>query len=283
MTKPKIAVLGLGIMGHGIADNFIKNGYEVTLWNRSKNKAEDLIENGATFTESIKDAVQSADMIFEVTANDQSANSIWLDAGGIIENANPSQYLITCATLSVDFTKQLNDICISEGLTFFDMPMTGGSIGAQTGQLTLLVGGDQEKLNIIEPDLKAIAKDVKYFGPTGSGMKYKLILNAVQAVHITMFGEALRLAEAAGLDKKVVGDALVDRPGGISTTIARDSFIAEPENVSFSVAWIAIDLDYAVTMVEDVETPYLDVVLDKYVTAVKQGLGDCDWTVLNKS
>lgn len=110
-----------------------------------------------------------------------------------------------------------------------------------------------------------------------------MILNAVQAVHITMFGEALHLAEAAGLDKKIVGDALVDRPGGISTTIARDSFISEPENVSFSVAWIAKDLDYAATMGEGVETPYLDVAIDKYTTAVEQGLGEYDWTVLNKS
>lgn len=269
-------------MGHGIADNFLKNGYETTLWNRSADKAKGLISKGANFASSIKDAIKDADLIFEVTANDESSSAIWFGEEGILQNAKPSQIVITCATLSLEYTQKLATESSARSLTFFDMPLTGGSIGAQTGQLTLLVGGDRLKLNEFEDDLKAIAKDIKYFGVPTSGMKYKLILNSVQAVHITMFGEAMKMAKSAGLDTKLVGDTLVERPGGISTIIARDSFQEEPKEVSFSVEWIAKDLAYAAEMSKETKLVLLENALKTYSKANSDGLGKADWTIVNK-
>lgn len=141
------------------------------------------------------------------------------------------------------------------------------------------MGGDKSKLTAIEPVLQAIAKDIKHFGPVGSGMKYKLILHAV---HLAMFGEAMRLAIASGLDPHTVGDALVERPGGVSTTIARDSFQNEPMNVSFSVDWIAKDLGYVTKINTDIETQLLDCVQKTFLSASENGLGKADWTVVNK-
>ena len=131
-----IAVLGLGIMGHGIADNFLKHGYEVTVWNRSPEKADDLVVRGAIVAVSVADAVAVADLVFEVTANDESSRELWLGADGIISHANAGQTLITCATLSVEGVDGLAVACAEKGLTFFDMPMTGGRQGAlaQGGQ-----------------------------------------------------------------------------------------------------------------------------------------------------
>lgn len=166
----KIVVIGLGIMGHGIADNFLKNSYEVTVWNRSSEKADDLVKQGAHLASSIKEAVQNADIVFEVTANDQSSQEIWKD---ILQVAKSEQYLITCATLSVQWTDELAKKCGDASLTFFDMPMTGGRVAAESGQLTLLVGGNKGKLNEIKDELNAIAKDVKLFGDVGAGMRYK--------------------------------------------------------------------------------------------------------------
>lgn len=282
MAKNKIAVIGLGIMGHGIADNFLKNGFEVIVWNRSQDKCSDLVTKGAKLANSIAEAAKSADLVFEVTANDESSYAIWFEDDGVLANAKPSQTLITCATLSIAYTQKVADECAAKGLNFFDMPLTGGRIGAETGQLTLLAGGNEKKLGEIEVDLKAIAKDIKYFGEATSGMKYKLILNSVQAVHLSMFGEAMRMAELAGLDKNLVGDTLVERPGGISTIIARDSFQNEPEEVSFSVEWIAKDLVYAAEMAAEIDLPLLSDALETFVDANKNGLGKNDWTIVNK-
>ena len=84
----KIAVVGLGIMGHGIADNFLKNGYELTVWNRSPEKAQDLVGRGARLATTVAEAVESADIVFEVTANDESSRGLWLGENGIIAHAN---------------------------------------------------------------------------------------------------------------------------------------------------------------------------------------------------
>lgn len=278
----RIAVIGLGIMGHGIADNFLKQGYSVTVWNRTASKAEDLVEKGATLAQSVTQAVKGADMIFEVTANDQSSKDIWLSDDGILATATAKQILITCATLSVVWTDQLAEKCAHAGLTFFDMPMTGGRVAAESGQLTLLVGGEQNKLGAIADVLQAIAKDVKYFGKAGSGMRYKLILNTLQAIHIAGLGEAMRMASAAGLDEERVGSALVERPGGVITTIGWEAFQQDPNPISFSVEWINKDLGYAAEMAETVNHPLLDEAKKLYEKAIEQGYSQADWTKINK-
>jgi 3-hydroxyisobutyrate dehydrogenase-like beta-hydroxyacid dehydrogenase len=165
---------------------------------------------------------------------------------------------------------------------FFDMPMTGSRIGAETGQLTLFVGGDEDELNKIRPDLKAIAKDVKYFGKAGSGTKYKLVLNTLQAIHIVGFGEAMRLAKSVGLDERLTAETLNERPGGVITGIAKDSYFKKPENVTFSVDWITKDLDYATKMVKSGSYPLLEDVLAEFIK-IQKNHGEEDWTEVNRS
>src|ERR1035441_6298264 len=277
-----VAVIGLGIMGHSIAYNFLDKGYKVTVWNRSAGKANDLVSKGAILAASVAQAVNYADLVFEVTANDQSSEQMWLGEHGIIAHAKPGQYLISCATLSSVWTDQLAAHCLKAGLEFFDMPMTGGRVAAESGQLTLLVGGSQDRLKEITPDLEAIAKDVKYFGKAGSGMRYKLILNTLQAIHIAGLGEALRMADAAGLDKELVGNALIERPGGVVTNIGWEAYKKSPDPITFSVEWIAKDLGYASDMAKTLQHPLLDEALRLYKQAIEQGLSQSDWTEINK-
>jgi len=270
--------LGLWVTASPIT--FLKNGYEVIVWNRSTDKADNLIRQGARMASSVKEAVQEADIVFEVTANDQSSKDIWND--GILQIAKQEQYLITCATLSVQWTDELVKKCEDAKLTFFDMPMTGGRVAAESGQLTLLVGGNKEKLGEIEEELKAIAKDVKLFGETGAGMRYKLILNTLQAIHIAGLGEALRMADVAGLDKDLVGEALVERPGGVITNIGWQSYKRDPNPITFSVEWIAKDLGYAAEMAKSINHPLLDEALEQYKQAIEKGFAQADWTKIEK-
>ncbi|MET0779441.1 MAG: NAD(P)-dependent oxidoreductase [Candidatus Saccharimonadales bacterium] len=277
-----VAVLGLGIMGHGIADNFLKGGYSVVVWNRTPEKAKDLVQKGAKLAGSVSEAVQDADIIFEVTANDESSKSVWLGEGGIIENAKPEQYLVSCATISAAWADELAAQCTEKGLTFFDIPMTGGRVAAESGQLTLLAGGSKEKLDEITADLQAIAKEVKYFGKVGSGMRYKLILNGLQAIHIAGLGEALRIAKEAGLDLKLVGDALAERPGGVITNITWNSYQKEPEQTTFSVEWTDKDLGYAAQLAGTTAHPLITEVKKQYDSAIEQGYAQADWTKINR-
>lgn len=200
-----VAVIGLGIMGHAMADHFLRGGHRVTVWNRTAAKADDLVAAGAQLATSPAGAAAAADVSFEVTADDGSSRDAWLGGEGILAGARPGSVLVTSATLSPGWVAELAQACTDAGHPFLDMPLTGGRAGAEAGQLVMLAGGDADTLAELGPTLAAVARDVKHFGPVGAGTRFKLILNAVQAVHLGAFGEAMALAEATGLDPAAVG------------------------------------------------------------------------------
>jgi 3-hydroxyisobutyrate dehydrogenase-like beta-hydroxyacid dehydrogenase len=279
----KIGVVGTGIMGSGIAVNYLKAGYDVFIWNRSPEKTTSLQQAGAILAKSPKELTEQSDIVFEVTAKDESSQGVWQGSNGILAGAGKDKVLVASATLSVDWTVQLSKLCAEQDLTFFDMPLTGGRIAAEGGTLSLLVGGDAAKLETLKPDLEAISSKVFYFGPAGSGMKYKLILNGLQAAHVAAFGEAMRLAEAEGLAAAQVGPALCDRPGGAVTNLAWAAYQQDRIPLTFSVDWITKDLEYARQMGAKVDLPILDDVLAVYQKTRDAGHGDEDWAVINKN
>lgn len=277
-----IAVIGTGIMGSGIAMNFLINGYKVFVWNRNKEKIKPLIQKGAIEAASPLEAASKADIIFEVTANDESSKNVWLSPAGIFAGAKKGSILITSATLSVSWIDELGKIAKDNGFTFFDMPLTGSRAGAETGTLVLLVGGNSEELEKLKPDLKAISQQIMYFGKVGSGMRYKLILNMLQAIHWAGLSEALKVAERCGLDLKVVGDALSERPGGTATNLAWKGYQNPPEKTNFSVQWITKDLEYTRELADGLGLPLLEDTLNKFKNALTKGMGEKDWTLVLK-
>lgn len=284
MTKPSrtIAVVGTGIMGAGIATNFLKNGYKVYVWNRSKDKLEPLVKLGATEVKTPKEAAEKSDILFEVTASDKSSKSVWLGKNGIIKGADRNKVLIVCGTLSVKWVEKLASICVKNNLTFLDMPMTGSRKGAESGELVFLVGGDKKVLDNLRKDLKAISETVYYFGKVGNGMRFKLILNMLQAIHMIGLGETLVLAKNIGLNLDDVGNTLIDRPGGAPTNSGWRGYQKQPDQVNFAVKWITKDLKYAKKLAKGLQTPLLDKALAKYNKAIQANLGEKDWTIVNK-
>lgn len=279
----KIGIVGLGIMGHGMALNFAKNGYELYVWNRHANKADQLVAGGAKLCQTPEEVAEQAEMIFEVTANDESSRQVWTADDGILAGASANSVLVASSTLSAEWTDELASLCAERGLTFFDMPLTGGRVAAESGNLTMLAGGDEARLEELKPTLDAIAGKVFYFGPAGHGTRYKLLLNTLQAIHLVGYGEVIRIAAGAGMDIDKVSAALEDRPGGAITKIARASYHHQPDPITFSVEWITKDLGYAKKLADALETPLLDDALAKYRAAMDAGKDQADWTSVNES
>ncbi len=279
----KIAIIGTGIMGSGIAANYLQHGYEVAVWNRSAARTAALQQAGAVRADSPRTATQQADIVFEVTANDESSQAVWQGKDGILAGANNTKTLIASATLSASWTIRLSALCADKGFNFFDMPLTGGRVATENGTLTLLAGGDKQQLELLKPDLEAVSAKVFYFGPAGSGMKYKLILNGLQAAHLAAFGESMKLAISQGLDPAAVGPALCDRPGGAVTNLAWEAYQKADPPLTFSVDWITKDLEYARQMAGQVDLPVLDDVLAIYQQARDAGRGDQDWASIIKT
>lgn len=267
-------------MGYGMANNFLQNDYEVYVWNRHADRAKGL--DGVTACKTPKEVAEKADMIFEVTANDESSKQMWTGKDGILAGATTDKALIASATLSAKWTDELAKLCKESALTFFDMPLTGGRVAAESGKLILLMGGDKAELEELKPALEAIAAKAFFFGPAGHGMRYKLLLNMLQAIHMVGFGEVMKIAEASGMDLGRVAQGLADRPGGAITAIAKDSYHNQPDPITFSVEWITKDLRYAKELADDMDTPLLEDVLKKYRNALDDGKGRTDWTNINE-
>lgn len=278
----KIGIVGLGIMGRGITHNFLKHNYPLYVWNRTKKVAEEFKEKGAVICESPKEVAQKADIVFEITSNDKSSKEVWTGANGILAGATSRSILVASATLSIQWISKLTGICKKKNVTFMDIALTGGRVGAETGNLTLLCGGQEKILEEIKPILNAISKKIYHFGNEGSGMKYKLILNFLQALHIIGFGQAMKLAKAQDMDLIKVAEALSDRPGGTLTQIAKRAYFETPPLLTFSVENITKDLTYAHRFAKGLDLRLLNETLKIYKKGIKKNLAKQDWTAVNK-
>jgi 3-hydroxyisobutyrate dehydrogenase-like beta-hydroxyacid dehydrogenase len=282
-----IAIIGTGIMGSGMAANYLKKGYPVVVWNRSPDKLDPLLALGARRDITPRQAAAEADIIFEITADDESSRAVWLgDDGilaGIVASKASEKFLIASGTFSVNWIDELAGLCVSRKLTFLDIPVTGGRSGAEGGTLTLLAGGYEEALNRLKPDLAPISEKMFRFGPPGSGARFKLLLNFLYAVHLSAFGEAMKIARQAGLDEKSVGEFFVkERPGGTTTKLAWDMYGKQPDPINFSMQWMEKDLRYGNELAGGLDVKLLNATLAKFKKALDEGRGDEDWTTINK-
>ncbi|MCX6780016.1 MAG: NAD(P)-dependent oxidoreductase [Candidatus Magasanikbacteria bacterium] len=273
-----IAIIGCGIMGSGMAKNFLANDFKVYIWNRTKENTLSLLEKGAVWCDTPAQAVQNADIIFEVTANDESSREVWTGQNGILQTIDPAKIYIASATLSATWIDELIAQCTENNLRFCDVALTGGRVATETGQLTLLAGGDKDTIEELKNTFQAVSKKLFYFGKAGSGMRYKLILNMLQAIHIGGLGEALAIAKSQGMDMNAVGEALCDRPGGATTALAWEGYKTQAEKLNFAVNLITKDLNYAKALAQDLENPLLDDTLAKYKKAIADDKGKLDWT-----
>jgi 3-hydroxyisobutyrate dehydrogenase-like beta-hydroxyacid dehydrogenase len=280
--KQKIGIVGLGIMGRGMAANFLKHGYPLFVWNRTESVAQKFVREGASVCRSPKEVAQMADIVFEVTADDRSSRSVWMGKKGIVAGAHKGSTLIASATLSAGWTDQLSQVCQERKCAFADMALTGGRVGAETGALILLCGGQKKTIDRLRPTLSAIAKVVHHFGPAGHGMRYKLILNFLQAVHMIGFGQAMKIAKSCHMDLNKVSEALADKPGGAVTNIARKAYFKERIPITFYIELITKDLGYAKQLARHLDINLLNKVSAVYKKAKQQGRAQKDWASIVK-
>lgn len=278
----KIGIIGLGIMGHGMAVNFLKNGYELAVWNRTPSKANALVAEGAKLLSTPGEVTAFADIIFDVVSDDEASRGIWFGADGILQSAHPEKTLITSATLSLDYTEELIKATRERQLRFLDMPLTGSRAGAETGNLKLLVGGDTGVLDSIRPELAAISQKIYYFGKAGNGMRFKLILNMLMAIHSIAAAQAAALSVSTGLDPKTVKDAIMDgmAPASPFTGLLFDTLEKPQEQTRFAIGMLEKDLRYGLKMAEKYGFDF-DLFKDaqkSFAEAKNKGLSEQDWS-----
>jgi 3-hydroxyisobutyrate dehydrogenase len=248
----QIAFIGLGRMGHGMAGRYLENGFAVAVWNRSKAKADDLIARGARWAPSPADAADGADAIVTMVADDEASREVWLGKAGAAANAKPGTLAIECSTVSyrhaLDLARELRE----RGLTYIDSPVTGLPDAAASGKLTLLVGAEPADLERARPYLAPLSATIRHFGPVGAGTVYKLINNLMGAIQIAGIAEGLAIAEQAGLDMKLVLEAIETGVAASPQVLRHSKRMAARDfsGATFTAALRHKDAAYAVALAE---------------------------------
>jgi 3-hydroxyisobutyrate dehydrogenase len=275
----KIAVLGLGIMGAGMARQLVAKGFEVAVWNRDSSKAVPFGAIGATVAVTPAEAARNADLVLAMLSNDEASRAVWLDAGGALAAMRVDTIAIESSTLTVDWIRELATAAQARGVGFLDAPVTGSKAQAEGGALSFLVGGPVELLERARPALAAMSGSIVHLGPSGSGATMKLINNFLCGVQVASLAEAIAMAERSGLDARQAAAVLsAGSPGSPLVKMVAQRMLDRAYTPNFFVPLMAKDLSYARQAFArlGIELASATVARERFVAAERAGFGDQD-------
>ena len=243
---PRVAVLGLGIMGSGMARRLLKNDFPLTVYNRSRDKAAPLAAEGAQVAATPRDAAANAEILVSMVSDDAVSRSLWLGDGGALAAAPKGALLIECSTLTVTWVRELASAAAARGGELLDAPVTGTRSHANSGELNFLVGGSAAALERARPVFSAMGKSILHVGPAGSGALLKLINNFLCGVQAVSLAEAIALIEKSGLDRTRALELLTNgTPGSPLFKALAPRMSARDYTPNFFLPLMIKDLTYA--------------------------------------
>jgi 3-hydroxyisobutyrate dehydrogenase len=274
----RVAMLGLGRMGCGIAQRVLAAGHELCVYNRSRDKARALLQGGARLADTPREAAEAADAIIAMVADDEASRAVWLGPEGALSGASRSgAFAVECSTLSRGWVKELSAAAGGRKLRYLDAPVTGLPEAAAAGTLTLLVGAAVEDLEAARHLLAAFCQRILHFGPIGAGTVYKLIINMIGAVQIASAAEGMALAERAGLDLRRVAEAVADSQAASPQVVRNTQRMALGETdrqIIFTPALRLKDVQYALQLARELGmgSPFGALAAESFRAACELGL-----------
>jgi 3-hydroxyisobutyrate dehydrogenase-like beta-hydroxyacid dehydrogenase len=197
----RLGFIGIGNMGSRIARRLLEHGYEVMVYNRSREAAEALVKYGATVADSIAELASKADVILSSLTNDDAVKNVYADPQGVFAYVRRGSAIIEMSTVLPTTSRELYDLSREAGVKFLDSPVSGSTPAAEDGKLTLFCGGDEELFQAAEPIFSSIASQYFYLGGSGSGTAMKLVANTLLGVGMQAIAESVALGQKEGLDR----------------------------------------------------------------------------------
>lgn len=288
-TQPTIAFIGLGVMGGPMAGHLARAGFAVTAYNRSPERASRWRAAWAaeglavTFAATPAEAARGADAVLTCVGNDEDLADILLAQGGVLNAMAPGALLIDHTTVSADMARRLAAECAARGLGAVDAPVSGGEAGAVNGQLAIMCGGSGEDIARATPIMQPYAKAITHVGPAGAGQTAKMANQMCIAGVLAGLAEAIRLAEAAGLDLAKTYEAI---SGGAAQSWQMNNrwatMTAGEFDFGFAIDWMRKDLGYALAEARrlGLSAPVTALVDQFYADVQAQGGGRKDTSAL---
>ncbi len=207
-TPLSIAFIGTGVMGRSMAGHLLRAGHPVHVYNRTRSKADALVEAGAHWHDSAGAAAAAADVVISMLGFPKDVEENYLAAGGIVESAKPGALLIDMTTSSPLLAKRIAEAAAKRSLSSLDAPVSGGDIGAREARLVIMVGGESAAFDRAKPLFELMGKNIALHGAAGAGQYCKMANQIAVAVGMVAWCEALAYAQKAGLDPAAVHQSI---------------------------------------------------------------------------
>lgn len=268
----KVTILGLGAMGARMAKNFLDRGYQVSVWNRSSVKADELVALGASSFSTPQEAASQSDIVIAMLTNDEASKGVWLDKdSGAIHGLNKGAVVIECSTLSLGWCLELAASLKAKDIAFLDAPVVGSRPQVEAAQLIHLVGGDIQTFETAQEVLTVNAAKVYHIGKTGAGISFKLAVNGLFGMQVAALGEMLGMLNTLGVSNKVAVELLNELPTtspalkGVGMLIAAKEFAP-----LFPISLVEKDFKYLEHLSA---SPLVKVTREVYQKAMSKGYG----------
>jgi 3-hydroxyisobutyrate dehydrogenase-like beta-hydroxyacid dehydrogenase len=223
----KIGFAGLGDMGSLMVPRLMEAGYEVTGWNRTKAKAEDLIKVGMRWADSPAEAAKGADIMFSIVTDGAAVRDVALGERGVIATLGPDAVFVDMSTIDPDASRAIAAEFAAKGLKMLDAPVSGSPVTVKAGQASVMVGGDEAAFEKAKPAMLAIGPKVTRIGSNGHACQMKIAVNLLLMVEVIAFGEAVALAEKGGVAREAAVDAILKSVAASPVLGYRGPFVLE--------------------------------------------------------
>lgn len=204
--KPTVGFIGLGLMGNPMARNLLKAGFPLIVWNRTPARAESLVQAGAKLAATPRELAAQVDFLSTIVSDPPAVEKVLWGADGALGGLRSGTVLIDSSTISPDLARRTAAACREKGVGYLDAPVTGGTWGAEKGELVFMIGGQAETLEKARPVFEAMGKKLFHLGPNGAGQIVKLAMNLILALEVEALAEALALVTHSG----VQGERLIE-------------------------------------------------------------------------
>ncbi|MGN1401900.1 MAG: NAD(P)-dependent oxidoreductase [Bacillus sp. (in: firmicutes)] len=280
-----IGFIGTGVMGSSMASNLMKNGFRLAVYSRTKEKADNLLKEGAEWADSPKALAEKADVIISIVGYPHDVENIYLGEDGVIANGREGAYLIDMTTSRPSLAKKIYIAAKEKGMKALDAPVSGGDIGAKSGNLAIMVGGDEEDYQAVCPLFEAMGKNIVYQGPAGAGQHTKMCNQIVIASNMIGVTEAIVYAEKAGLQpERVLESISTGAAASWSLSNLAPRILNEDYSPGFFVKHFIKDMQIALEEAKemDLQFPGLELSKSMYEEIEKKGEGDSGTQALRK-
>jgi len=274
--KSRIGWIGTGVMGRWMCHHAVSKGFKATVYNRTRDKAQPLIDLGAAFADSPKAVAERSDVVFAIVGFPKDVREVFLGANGALAGSKPGTILVDMTTSEPSLAKEIHAAAKAKGVYSLDAPVSGGDVGAKNAALSIMIGGDKEVVDAVAPVFEAMGKTIVHQGGPGAGQHTKMVNQILISSNMIAMCEGLLYGYKAGLDLETVfKSVIVGAAGSKALEVLGPRILARNFEPGFYVEHFIKDMGIALAEAERMNLclPGLALAKQLYEAVRAQGYG----------